>query len=718
MKKTNLVTIKPKLITAFTFLCLMISFSTSSTQLYAADANKENNKSVKLVKHQLKKLNLNHPTGSIAAPVYFGNVVSSNNFQIPYRFEINGKIGTKRNIGDGKILLPIYQEYEGNRLLFLDLRGRFDNLSSQEYNIGLGYRRLIEGRNFLNQNQWIVGTYAFLDQLTSKNKNRFLQLTIGAEALSEKFDLRGNIYLPQEKKEFVSMNTEIRDSVDFDTASTGIKDVYKSYSIEKPLQGFDLELGYKLPITAAKTKVFAGGYYFNGGSGFESVYGPRIRAEITFNNDRYKLLSKDIEISLNAEYSHDNLRKSQLFGGIKLAYQFGNDYQHYVNSANYNKNNLKNRMNEFLVRDVDIITSQKQFFPSRGDIYRDGIGGRKAYVIDAEKNSEINQALIDSINDKALNAIIITDGSKGDFTILDSIVLNKGQILSTQSTSMDIILEGLDNKKANTVIKTSRATINKEITNDSSKINDSRYLIAMNDNTALENFKINSDITENYDSENETVQIANKNNVLINGVSFAANLDAEENIGSGNILKAVNIESSENVAIIGRNGSSNSPDIKGYSEGIYTNNTAGNSKNITLADLYISNNERIGIYAKNLENLNLVGNINSNYNKENGIELINVSNFNNQSNLITNHNGSQRIHGGIMLYEVIGYLGNITANNNKEGIEIHHSNLRANIINTHDNTYEGIKSEDDDSILTCKVRYSSGNGVEGNNICQ
>ena len=58
--------------------------------------------------------------------------------------ESAGKLGNKRDIGDGKILVPLWQNNTGNKFVFTDLRGRFDNFGSSEYNIGIGYRQIID----------------------------------------------------------------------------------------------------------------------------------------------------------------------------------------------------------------------------------------------------------------------------------------------------------------------------------------------------------------------------------------------------------------------------------------------------------------------------------------------------------------------------------------------------------------------------------------------
>jgi Inverse autotransporter, beta-domain len=68
--------------------------------------------------------------------------------------DLEGKAGTRRNIGTGDLFVPMLQD--SSSMLFADIRGRFDDHSDQEGNFDLGVRHMLE-------NGWNLGTYGFYD---------------------------------------------------------------------------------------------------------------------------------------------------------------------------------------------------------------------------------------------------------------------------------------------------------------------------------------------------------------------------------------------------------------------------------------------------------------------------------------------------------------------------------------------------------------------------
>jgi hypothetical protein len=639
-----------------------------------------------------KKFNIQDDTKNYV----LDNSAMIKDFTIPYRFESSAKLGNKRSIGDGKLFLPLYQNDEGDKLLFADLRGRFDNIGSAEYNVGIGFRRLITGTSFLNQDAWIVGAYGFLDHLRSKNNNNFLQTTLGVEAMSEKYDFRANFYLPHSREKMSSFMVYVADK-----DGDGVKEYYENHSKEKPFIGGDLEFGYKLPINWAKIKLFAGGYYFKGEKDYSSILGHRGRAEISFTQDNLKILPKDLEFTLGGEYQNDKIRGKQIFAVAKVSYQFGSNYVNYRNSKNFDLTNLKNRMNEFLVRDIDVVTTEKKSSPNRASGFKDGIDNRDIYFIDAEK--ALNQALIDSLPE---NSIIILDGSKGKFNINNNsdtkkyLTLKTGQIISTENTDVTISSEALKGQKIATTIKTIRANIESNV-----DINGG-YLIGMNNNSGIENLAIN----QNIDSSNVSGSVINvdgKENVAIRRVT----LNNNSNVENGKKLAAIHIEGgSKNIIIAGRNINGSSVDIKGYHNAIDISGSKYSS-DIILSDLYISDNSGYGINIENANKVKLTGNITSNNNNKSGIKLKNISNLNNYSHLTANNNNLDNLD----INKVSGSnFGNVTANNsiNGSGIRITDSNIVANNVTTMDNSKLGANISEE-SIFTYSQHKSLGN-KEGN----
>src|SRR5215469_5665743 len=99
--------------------------------------------------------------------------------------DLDGKAGTKRNIGEGDLFVPFLQN--STSMLFTDIRGRFDDHSNDEGNFGLGVRHMLSSG-------WNVGAYGYYDRRHTELGSTFGQGTFGLEALSIDWDLRANLY--------------------------------------------------------------------------------------------------------------------------------------------------------------------------------------------------------------------------------------------------------------------------------------------------------------------------------------------------------------------------------------------------------------------------------------------------------------------------------------------------------------------------------------------
>src|SRR5262245_36038313 len=125
---------------------------------------------------------------AIAAPLAgkaFGQAVPADKWQ-PF-VELGGAGGSNFSFGDVDIFVPLW--HDQSSLLFGDLRGTFTTQTSQEGNIGIGYRILIDP-------EWILGGWVFFDIKNSRNDNLFYQASVGAELPSVDWDFRINRYFP------------------------------------------------------------------------------------------------------------------------------------------------------------------------------------------------------------------------------------------------------------------------------------------------------------------------------------------------------------------------------------------------------------------------------------------------------------------------------------------------------------------------------------------
>jgi hypothetical protein len=254
-------------------------------------------------------------------------------------FDLEAKPGSARSVGTGDLFVPIAQNNRG--LLFGDMRGRFDDKSSQEGNFGLGYR-------FLGSSGWNLGAYGYFDVLHSPHDNLFYQTTGGVEALSVDWDLRANGYLP------VGPTSRPASPISAGAQLVGTTiEIVRSQQIERALAGFDAEIGWRVPLwnssERTQLRIFAGGYHF-GNSGARDITGPRGRIEFTL----YDIggLWKGARLTLGGEAQHDGPRGTTGFGLFRLRIPFG------TSRESSNKLSLRERrMTDPVVRDIDVVST-------------------------------------------------------------------------------------------------------------------------------------------------------------------------------------------------------------------------------------------------------------------------------------------------------------------------------------------------------------------------
>lgn len=227
-----------------------------------------------------------------------------------------GKYGHRRNIGKIQGLIPLVSQMDS--LWFLDLRFLRDSHTNKEGNLGLGYR--YKGHDS------IFGIYGFFDRRRSLLDNVYNQLTLGFERLTEKSDMRLNLYLPQEKVFKTHHNHE-------NTTIT---------TIETPLKGIDFEVGRTVPFLDS-LKIFGGGFAFKGKENISSFAGFSVRMQWKWND----------HISMETSYRKDCVRKNHTYVGISLQIPIGSRTKN--RKQEKKKTDLEKRMVDFPLRDEDIV---------------------------------------------------------------------------------------------------------------------------------------------------------------------------------------------------------------------------------------------------------------------------------------------------------------------------------------------------------------------------
>ncbi len=298
--------------------------------------------------------------------------------------EFIGKPGTDRSLAKGDMFIPFYQNHE--LLLFGNIRAVFDDHDNSEGNFGVGVRRLLDN--------WIVGGYGYFDVKETENDNTFTQGTVGFELLSEVWDFRVNGYFPEGGTKDVDDLNEIEINGNQIGARLGE---------ERALSGADIEVGYKLPVLE-DTRLFLGGFYYDE-SDFEEVSGPKARLEVRLHDLSFmQSLSKGSRLTFGVEYTDDDVRGSQTFGLLQLRIPFGK-----TSSKSPILPALERRMVEAVVRDDDVIVTQKQ-----SDELLPVINPATGAVITTVNTIDANTTNVPAaVTAAGQNSLIVADGSQG-----------------------------------------------------------------------------------------------------------------------------------------------------------------------------------------------------------------------------------------------------------------------------------------------------------------
>ena len=161
--------------------------------------------------------------------------------------DIEGKVGTKRKLGEVTLFAPLWQDEA--TMLFGDLRFKIDDQNSHEGNFGLGLRRMMA-------DGWIAGLYGFFDRRHSPNDNMFNQLTFGAEVLGTNFDFRANTYWPVGSTvQAVGQPTQGASTAAVSGGTLQVTTPAMLQRFEYALRGFDAEAGVRVPILPASGRI-------------------------------------------------------------------------------------------------------------------------------------------------------------------------------------------------------------------------------------------------------------------------------------------------------------------------------------------------------------------------------------------------------------------------------------------------------------------------------
>ncbi|HYC03621.1 MAG TPA: inverse autotransporter beta domain-containing protein [Azospirillaceae bacterium] len=220
--------------------------------------------------------------------------------------------------------LPV-ADTETNRT-FLDLRASTDSKGAYEANIGLAHRFQLGGVT--------LGGYGFYDWRETRFGNEFAQVSVGLDAATDRFELRGNFYRPLDERADAG--------VSFVAGAPRLSGnnvvVPRFQQQEVALTGFDVEGGATLGRFGGLDLKATAGYYRFDETGAPTVDGFKGRIEA---------VSED-EWSIGTELRDDDLEGTQLLAVFRARLDF---------SAATKRSAPQRRLAAYIQRDPDIVTA-------------------------------------------------------------------------------------------------------------------------------------------------------------------------------------------------------------------------------------------------------------------------------------------------------------------------------------------------------------------------
>jgi len=576
-------------------------------------------------------------------------------------------------------MYPVWQSPDS--MIFSDIRSTFDNDDNIEGNIGLGFRRIIQGTD---NDDWIWGIYGFYDRLKSSTDNQFNQGTFGAELLKTNFELRGNIYLPENRSYIVGSRTVSSVSL---SGTTVMERNQSLVARERALPGFDAEVGYGFDM-GKKDKLWVHAGYFNfNHSDAPEIAGPRLRLHCELN-DVFGM--PESTLAIGVEVQHDKIRKNDTFACISLSIPFGAPRDVWKETSR--KRDIESRMMRPIIRDIDVITNTDDISKSPGSA--DGpelVSDTEGPLIDNATGEQVDMYFADADGSAAgtgtqenpmtiVQAENTSSASDVIFLLNDSGVIDVNTISSgTLTLKPNQQLLGIGDNTSRDVLLPNNHTLNVSSTAGRPSLSrlDGADVVKMLWNNTIDGLNISGG--------NNGIYGLNVNNPTVRDVTI-------QNTGSN----AINLANSSGTITI-----SGSVIQNNTSNGVYLSNTAGGSVTAYISDNNISDNLGIGLYSLNTNASTLTGTFQNNTVSGNGTQGIYVNNTNGgvatldiSDNLISNNLGIGIYSVNTNTSTLTGtFENNIISGNGAQGIYCYTSNGSTGNIDISDNQITGNTNE-------------------------
>ncbi|MCH2203262.1 MAG: inverse autotransporter beta domain-containing protein [Fuerstiella sp.] len=329
-----------------------------------------------------------------------------------------------RWLGQGNLFVPLIQDRDS--MLFADLRGHWTDNSTSEGNWGLAYRKILPS-------QWIVGAYGFLDYQNSRFNNDYFQGTAGLELLSVDRGFRINGYIPGE-----GANATPFSSAFLQGGNVVVRPVQ-----ERAYGGVDFEAerllwfrdaasgssGWSPNNLDAEIWAAAGVFHFdNDAANFESITGPRLRAELRLYD--LPILGNDSRLVISGQYEHDDVRGSVGTGMLTMRIPFGPCRGRCTRRLKP----MDRRMVTPIVRDIDIITNTGQGVEEPAKFALTGQPISQAITIDG--NTVDPEGVIEGAG---ADSLVIAEGSAGTIIPAGTVDMDIGQVVLGGGSGVTVV---------------------------------------------------------------------------------------------------------------------------------------------------------------------------------------------------------------------------------------------------------------------------------------
>ncbi|MDA0902126.1 MAG: inverse autotransporter beta domain-containing protein [Proteobacteria bacterium] len=311
-------------------------------------------------------------------------------------FETYAQSGSGRSVGLTDLFLIIKQS--PNSLFFSDIRAQLDDNNSNEYNLGLGYRKLHQHS--------IIGAYLYYDRRKSEHDNIFQQLTFGAERLGRDWDFRFNLYLPKSEEGSTGDEAFIADNK-----------LQVAYGSEKPLRGADVEVGRRIAL--GNSHAYLGYYYYQEDKDNGFIYQEQSAVTARFET---KLFHDSLALGAKVTYDQDGEFDEIAYLRLRIPFGF----------ANRDKlSALEKRMTDTIIRDIDIVTNQYVEVTDDVTLNINGASPSNVSVIDLANVADID----DAVESKGENSLVVLTGTG---QLNDEINLAQGQTILSGNSNLNI----------------------------------------------------------------------------------------------------------------------------------------------------------------------------------------------------------------------------------------------------------------------------------------